>query len=267
MKSFDYITITNSTIGTTIVNTALTNLININIPDSSKFVSNLQTFSNQLISYKSLKQISFYQELDDMIKQAILLNSSIYSQSQYFNYISSTVDTISEIDRNDSMIISNSLIELTKFLDNFKITFSNLSLELNSTNYFNVYVNQTIFFTQKFINFTQLLFSNIQTVNTTFSSINISLNTLKSNLLTGLNNIYNSLMFVYTTTTTTTTTTTANSTIMTIINDWNEWRPWTNCWLIRHKRNLLTNQTFQNISLISCDSISIYLSSSFFLQY
>jgi hypothetical protein len=267
--------ISNITIGTKIVNTASDNLNNINIPDSSKFVSNVQSFSNQLISFKSLTQNSFLPDLENMIKQAIMLNSSIYSQSQYFNYISSSVDTISETDRNISMIISNSLFELTNYLDSFKITFTNLSLEVNSTNYFNVDVNQTIVFTQKFINFTQLLFSDIQTVNNIFSTINSSLNKLKGNLLTGLNDIYNSLMFVYTTTTTTTTstttiatttlvTTTANNlTVSTVTmdlvnntNEWNYWQPWLFCQMFRQRRNLITNEIMSNYTNVSCSLIS-----------
>jgi hypothetical protein len=64
MYSFDYITITNSTIGTTIFNSIV-------IPDSFRLTLLLQSFSNQLISYKSLKQNSFYQDLQNMIKQAL----------------------------------------------------------------------------------------------------------------------------------------------------------------------------------------------------
>jgi hypothetical protein len=64
MYSFDYITITNSTIGTTIFNSIV-------IPDSFRLTLLLQSFSNQLISYKSLKQNSLYQDLQNMIKQAL----------------------------------------------------------------------------------------------------------------------------------------------------------------------------------------------------
>jgi hypothetical protein len=64
MYSFDYITITNSTIGTTIFNSIV-------IPDSFRLSLLLQSFSNQLITYKSLKQNSFYQDLQNMIKQAL----------------------------------------------------------------------------------------------------------------------------------------------------------------------------------------------------